>query len=195
MARQSGNQEDFVRPVRRLAVGLLVLCLLIVFVIWRIDSPRAERFRAQLVDWVVPNLDWALVPVTETVNLVRGFESYAALQRQNRELRDELQRMKAWKEAALQLEQENAKLLDLNNVRLDPALTVVTGQVLADSGSPFRQSVLLNVGGQRDGALHRGEARGESRAGSDPATPPGRDRVSCGWRALPAGHLDPGAGA
>ena len=29
--------------------------------------------------------------------------------------------MKAWKEAALQLEQENAQLLDLNNVQLDPS--------------------------------------------------------------------------
>ena len=62
--------------------------------------------------------------------------------------------MKAWKEAALQLEQKNARLLDLNHVRLDPKLTHVTGVVLADSGSPFRQSVLLNVGardGIRDG--------------------------------------------
>ena len=58
--------------------------------------------------------------------------------------------MKSWKEAALQLEQENARLLDLNNVRLDPQLTYVTGVVLADSGSPFRQSLLLNVG-NRDG--------------------------------------------
>ena len=137
MARATGNSDDYVKPIRRLAVSVLVLFLFVVFIVWRIDSPRAERFRAQLVDWVVPNMDWALVPVTETVNMVRGFQSYAALQRQNRELRDELQQMKAWKEAALQLEQENAKLLDLNRVRLDPALTVVTGQVLADSGSPF----------------------------------------------------------
>ncbi|WP_413718013.1 rod shape-determining protein MreC [Silicimonas sp. MF1-12-2] len=151
MARQSGSQEEYVRPIRRMAVGGLVIVLLAVFLLWRIDSPRAERFRAQIVDAIVPNLEWALVPVTETMNLVRGFQSYAALQRQNRELRDELQRMKAWKEAALQLEQENAKLLDLNKVRLDPALTVVTGQVIADSGSPFRQSVLLNVGAARDG--------------------------------------------
>lgn len=151
MARATGSGEDYVKPIRRLVVTVLVLCLVVLFLLWRIDSPRAERFRAQLVDWVVPNMDWALVPVTETANLVRGFQSYAALQRQNRDLRDELQRMKSWKEAALQLEQENAKLLDLNRVRLDPALTVVTGQVLADSGSPFRQSVLLNVGGARDG--------------------------------------------
>ncbi|MEO0863762.1 MAG: rod shape-determining protein MreC [Pseudomonadota bacterium] len=148
---QSNTNQDFVRPVRRLAVGLLVLVLMVVFLFWRIDSPRAERLRAQVVDAIVPNLEWALVPVAEAYNIARGFHSYAALQRQNRELRDELQRMKAWKEAALQLEQENAKLLDLNKVRLDPALTVVTGQVLADSGSPFRQSVLLNVGDARDG--------------------------------------------
>ena len=134
-------------------MGCLVLVLLAVFVLWRIDSPRAERVRASLVDWVVPNLDWALVPVTETINLARGFQSYAALQRQNRDLRDELQQMKAWKEAALRLRQENAKLLNLNKVRLDPALTVVTGKVLTDSGSPFRQSVLLNVGGNRDGIM------------------------------------------
>ncbi len=151
MARQNGASEDYVRPIRRLAASVLILCLFAIFIVWRIDSPRAERFRAEMVDLVVPNMEWAMVPVTETVRLVRGIQSYAALQRQNRELRDELQQMKAWKEAALQLEQKYAKLLDLNKVRLDPALTVVTGQVLADSGSPFRQSVLLNVGGARDG--------------------------------------------
>ena len=91
-----------------------------------------------------------MVPVTKAARIVEGFQSYARLAEQNRELRRELQQMKAWREAALQLEQENAKLLDLNNVRLDPALTYVTGVVLADSGSPFRQSVLLNVGA-RDG--------------------------------------------
>jgi rod shape-determining protein MreC len=37
-------------------------------------------------------------------------------------------------------------------VRLDPRLTFITGTVLADSGSPYRQSVLLNVGA-RDGLV------------------------------------------
>lgn len=151
MARQTGSGEEFARPVRRLFVGALVLCLFAVFILWRIDSPRAERFRAMVVDAVVPNMDWALVPVTRAAELIDGVQSYARLQQQNQDLRRELQQMKAWKEAALQLEQENAKLLDLNKVRLDPKLTVVTGQVIADSGSPFRQSVLLNVGAARDG--------------------------------------------
>ena len=50
----------------------------------------------------------------------------------------------------MQLEQENARLLDLNQLRVDSKLTHVSGIVIADSGSPFRQSVLLNIG-SRDG--------------------------------------------
>ncbi|MFC4670091.1 rod shape-determining protein MreC [Seohaeicola nanhaiensis] len=152
MARDRSQRDDYTDPLRRLLLGVLCLCLLAIFLVWRIDSPRVEKFRAQVVDAVVPNMDWALAPVTATINLIRDFQSYQRLNDQNRELRNELRQMQAWKEAALQLEQENARLLDLNNVRLDPRLTFVTGVVMADSGSPFRQSVLLNVGA-RDGIV------------------------------------------
>jgi len=154
LAKDRSQRDDYTTPLRRLVLGIIALCLLGIFLVWRIDSPRVERFRAQVVDSVVPSMDWAMAPVTGTINLFRDFQSYRRLADQNRELRRELRQMKAWKEAALQLEQENARLLDLNNVRLDPRLTYITGVVLADSGSPFRQSVLLNVGardGIRDG--------------------------------------------
>jgi rod shape-determining protein MreC len=108
--------------------------------------------RAQVIDAVVPRLDWVMAPVTGLVNLAGDFRSYQRIHEQNLELRRELQQMMVWREAALRLEQENAKLRDLNNVSLDPALTYITGTVMADSGSPFRQSVLLNVGG-RDGII------------------------------------------
>lgn len=150
MARDRGTSDDYLGSIRRLFVGLLVLFLFCLFLVWRIDSPRAERFRAMLIDRFVPSMDWALVPVAKIADMVEGFESYSRIYEQNQELRREIRQMRAWREAALQLEQENAKLLDLNKVRLDPALTYVTGVVLADSGSPFRQSVLLNVGA-RDG--------------------------------------------
>lgn len=154
MAKKTVSPEDFVRPLRRILVGVLVVVLLALFLLWRIDSPRVERFRTALVDAVVPSFDWALVPVTKVVGMVEDFQSYTRIYEQNQELRRELQQMKAWREAALQLEQKNARLMDLNQVRMDPRLTHVSGVVLADSGSPFRQSVLLNVGardGIRDG--------------------------------------------
>jgi len=146
------NSDDFIGPVRRLLVGFVVFLLLGTFLIWRIDSPRVERFRLAVIDRVVPSFSWAMAPVTGVVDLVSDFQSYQQLAAQNDDLRRELQQMKAWKEAALQLEQENARLLDLNKVSLDPKLTYVTGVVMTDSGSPFRQSVLLNVG-KRDGII------------------------------------------
>lgn len=152
MAKDRSQHDDYTGPLRRMLLGVICLCLIAIFLIWRIDSPRVERFRAQVTDRVVPSMDWAMTPVTGAINLVRDFQSYQRLTDQNRELRSELRQMQAWKEAALQLEQENARLLDLNNVRLDPRLTFITGVVLADSGSPFRQSVLLNVGA-RDGII------------------------------------------
>ena len=151
MARDN-NSDDYFAPIRRLLVGLIVLMLLGLFLIWRIDSPRVERFRMAVIDRFVPSFGWVMAPVTGAANLITDFQSYAQLAKLNNDLRRELQKMKTWKEAALQFEQENAKLLGLNNVRLDTQLTYITGIVMTDSGSPFRQSVLLNVGA-RDGIV------------------------------------------
>ena len=156
MAEDRKYDQDFIRPVRRILIGLLAGLMLLIFIIWRIDSPRVEQFRMAVIDRVVPSFDWAMRPVARGMALAENFRSYARIVEQNQELRRELQQMRAWREAALQLEQRNAQLLDLNQVRLDPQLTHVTGVVMADSGSPFRKSVLLNVGA-RDG-VHDGWA-------------------------------------
>ena len=148
MAQNRPQGEDYLAPLRQLLAGLIVLFLIVIFIIWRVDSPRVERFRVMLIDRFLPSSEWVMAPFTRTVNVIQDFQSYQSLYDQNQQLRRELQQMKSWKEAALQLEQENARLLDLNKLQLDAQLTWISGIVRADSGSPFRQSVLLNVGGQ-----------------------------------------------
>ena len=152
MARDRNTPDRYPTALGRLMLGALVVMLLGLFLLWRIDSPRVERLRMEITDRVIPNFSAITAPVTAAVNILRSARSYTRIYQQNQELRRELQQMKAWKEAALQREQENARLLDLNNVRLDPKFTKITGVVLADSGSPFRRTVLLNVG-RRDGIV------------------------------------------
>jgi rod shape-determining protein MreC len=152
MARDRNTPDRYSTALGRLILGALIVMLLGLFLLWRIDNPRIERLRMEITDRVVPNFSAVTAPVTSAVNILRSARSYTRIYQQNQELRRELQQMKAWKEAALQREQENARLLDLNNVRLDPKFTKITGVVLADSGSPFRQTVLLNVG-RRDGIV------------------------------------------
>lgn len=150
MSNDRQTQTDYFAPLRRLITALLLLGLFGLFVLWRIDGPRVEKFRVLVIDTFVPSFEWMLRPMTSVVKLAQDYQSYEKLLEQNKELRRELQQMKSWKEAALQLEQENARLLDLSQLRLDSKLTHVSGIVMADSGSPFRQSVLLNIG-SRDG--------------------------------------------
>lgn len=148
MARHRNEDDIYFKPIRRVLIGCLFVGLLGLFMLWRIDSPRVEQIRMNIVERVMPTLDWAMAPITAVSRMAEDFQSYARLFEQNEELRRELQQMKAWREAALQLEQENAQLLGLNNVRIEPELTFITGVVSADSGSPFRRSVLLNVGAE-----------------------------------------------
>ena len=146
MKRGTSHKQDYVNPIRRFLVGVLVLCLFALFLIWRIDNPRVEKLRADIVDTVVPRMTWVMAPTKKIADIATDFRSYQKLVEQNQELRRELQKMQSWKEAALQLRRENARLLDLNNLKLNQKFTYISGIVMADSGSPFSQSVLLNVG-------------------------------------------------
>ncbi|RMF40603.1 MAG: rod shape-determining protein MreC [Alphaproteobacteria bacterium] len=138
------------RTLRQVFLGAAVLGCLAVFVLWRIDSPRVERIRMALADRLMPGLEWTARPIAGISAMIADFQSYTRVYEQNEELRRELQRLRGWREAALQLEQENARLRALNNVHISPRHTFTTAEVLADSGGPFRQSALINIG-QRDG--------------------------------------------
>ena len=133
---------------RRTIFVLFCMIFLVLFLLWRIDNPRAERVRMALADQILPSFEIGLRPVTWFARIVADFESYARVYEQNQELRRELQRMQGWREAALQLEQTNAQLRALNNVKLSPRLEGVVGEVLTDSGGPFSQSAMVNIGAQ-----------------------------------------------
>lgn len=152
MARRKDPEQDFAKSIRRILFGLTVFFLVLLYLFWRIDSPRAEQIRVSILDKVVPNMEWAMAPVTRGARLIDDFQSYGRIYEQNQELRRELQQMKAWREAAVQLEQENARLLDLNKVKLPRKLSYLSGVILTDAGSPFSQSALINLG-RRDGII------------------------------------------
>jgi rod shape-determining protein MreC len=143
---QNEPAPDYLRGIRRVLVGVVSLVLVALFLLWRIDNTRVEQFRADLVDRFVPSFSWTVKPVAATARMLADLRAYSRVYAQNAELRRELQRMQGWREAALQLEQKNARLLALNKVRLNPRASFVTGEVMADAGSPFRRSATVNVG-------------------------------------------------
>ncbi len=152
--RRTGSPEEtaLTRTVHRILLGLVVLVCLVLLILWRTDNPRLERLRMALADALLPSMSVVSQPVEFASGIIEDYRNFLDVYNQNRELRREIQRLRAWRETARQLEEENAQLRALNNVRLAPRTTFVTGDVIADSGGPFRQSALANVGA-RDGVL------------------------------------------
>ena len=144
-----------VRTVRRIGYGLLTLAGLALFLLWRIDNPRVERARMAVADALAPPVAWIAEPVAGAAAIAEDWEAFADVWRRNRDLRREIERLRAWRDVAQELERENARLRALNNVRLAPRMGFATGEVIADAGGPFGRSVLVNVGsadGVEDGA-------------------------------------------
>lgn len=153
MARPGDDRTGEVeRKLRRAVLGTAALVCLVLFALWRVDNPRVERLRMELADAVLPGMSWVAGPLEFASGLLRDYRNFLDVYDQNRELRREIQRLRAWRETARALEEENAQLRALNHVRLAPRTVFVTGDVIGDSGGPFAQTVLVNVGA-RDGVL------------------------------------------
>jgi rod shape-determining protein MreC len=138
------------RAMQRILVFILCLVALAAFILWRLDNPRVERIRMAVVDTLAPSMEWTGEPLRFFAEMTTDFENFTRVYEQNQELRQEIQRLRAWREVAQQREEENAQLRALNKVRLSPRIAYVTGEVIADSGGPFLAAGLVNVG-YRDG--------------------------------------------
>ena len=114
--------------------------------LWRVDNTRTELVRTKIIDFVSPITKPLNYPIKVVGDFIKYFEVYSSLLEENKDLKRALQNMAVWKEKALQLEQKNAQLRALNNVKLSEDLTWVTGEIMADSGSPFYQSGIVNIG-------------------------------------------------
>jgi len=148
----SPHETALTRTVHRILLGLVVLVSVVLLILWRSDNPRLERLRLSAADTLTPSLGFLSQPLAFASGVARDYRNFLDVYSQNRELRREIQRLRGWRDTARQLEEQNAQLRALNNVRLAPHSTFVSGDVITDSGGPFLQSALVNVGA-RDGVV------------------------------------------
>ena len=140
------SDKALTRTVHRILLGLIILVCLVLLILWRTDNPRINRLRMAIVDTMAPSMTWVSDPVDYAKNMARDWRNELNVYQTNEVLRREIQDLRGWRETARLLEEENAQLRALNNVRLPQRMRVVTGDVFADSGGPFSQTALVNVG-------------------------------------------------
>ena len=86
MARPNPKEVDTLAPIRFLATGIIIFLLVALFLLWRVDNPRVEKLRAEVIDSILPKFEWVMAPVTSLVRITQDFRSYQSLYELNQEL-------------------------------------------------------------------------------------------------------------
>ena len=142
--------------VQRFAYLGFVLAAFAAMLVGKADTVVYERLRADVTDAVAPILSALSRPVATVARTVDGLRELSALRQENTRLRQQNTRLLQWQMVARKLESENRDLRELSNFNPGPAASFVTARVIADTGSVFAQSLILNAG-ERDG-IRKGQA-------------------------------------
>lgn len=124
------------------SIGLLIF--------GKFDPGLTERTQARLADLAAPVLGL----LAEQVGWARGGgESVANLfwvHGENARLTEENERLLEWRDTALRLQQENARLRDLLEATETQESPILTSRVIGEPAGPFLRAVLIDAG-SRDG--------------------------------------------
>lgn len=141
-------------PIRdvsgRVSLIFMVTLAAALLLLGRAETYVVDQARQIVTDLAAPLLELASRPVSAARRIVESTDQYAYVFDENERLREENARLLAWKEAALKLESKVARFEALLNVQVDPTIDYVTGRVVGDSGGPFVETFIVNVGSEQN---------------------------------------------
>ena len=133
--------------VDRFAFGTLIVASIALLVIGKADLRLLEAVNGRIVDAFTPVLDVVVQPISASRRLAQTVGELMALRAENVRLREQNAHLLEWQSVARQLALENAALRQVLHAEAeDQHPTAVTARVVADSGGPFVQTVIVNAG-------------------------------------------------
>ncbi len=136
--------------VQRFAFVMLIVAASAMILLGKTDTLVIERFRLILTDVSAPIVEVVSHPVAAFGGMVRDLNQIWHLRSENERLREEVERLSNWQSVARRLESENAIYKEQLHSSVEPRVAFASARVIADSGSPFVRTMLLNAG-DRDG--------------------------------------------
>ncbi|MEX2643101.1 MAG: rod shape-determining protein MreC [Acetobacterales bacterium] len=146
----------FKLAIHRLSLVLLFGAAFGLMMIGKADTLLVERIRTGVVDAVSPVLGMLSRPAATADIVVQEIRALTHLRAENAQLREENERLLRWQTLARRLESENRALKELLLFVPPPEAAFISARVIADAGSAFARSVLINAG-RRDGVT-KGQA-------------------------------------
>lgn len=112
--------------------------------------------RIAATDAMAPVIAWVGAPFRIAVETVSDVTGLTQIRAENARLKAENEQLHEWYQTAMLLRAENQSLKDLLNVIPEPDQSYITTRIIADSGSSFVKTVLIEAG--HDNAVEEGQA-------------------------------------
>ena len=161
----------------RISLVFMLTLAAALLLLGRAETYVFDRARQVVTDLAAPLLEVASRPVAATRRIIERTDEYAYVFDENERLRAENARLLAWKEEALKLQAKVARYEALLNVQVDPSIDYVSGRVVSDSGGPFVDTVLVNVGAEEGAKSGQAVIDTEGLVGRVVSTGPKASRV------------------
>jgi len=142
--------------LQRSAFLLLLAASFALVALGRVESPWAGRLRAGLLDAIAPIAHGLSLPGRAVADWFGSVKDTAQLQRQNAELKTEIENLKLRLTALDELARENREFKKLLGAPIHDDGKHIAARVIADPGGPYVRSVLIRAG-HREG-VRKGRA-------------------------------------
>ena len=131
-----------------MAVGFALL------IFGRMQPHAVQGVRTHAIDTLAPIMDALERPMAVAGNLIADARNYVSLRADNEKLRADNAQLKDWQNAAAALQKENRELRDLLRFKTEPGLAYISARVIADTGGAFARGLIVTAGkldGVREG--------------------------------------------
>jgi len=137
-----------------LPLAFLVIALLLIG-FGQFQNPFLNQFKMALTETVTPIVRVVSAPIRWGKSLFWGGADFINTYKENKRLKAEIEDLQNWKNIALQLNFEQARLNKLLNYTPPPKSTFVTAKTLTDNGSRFSRSLIVSAG--REEGVSKGD--------------------------------------
>lgn len=146
------SQDSVFAEGRRLPFVILLSLALVFMMLDRAEADVLDDAREAITDFTSPIYEAVSPPIKAIRAWFGRVPKLFSTLEENERLRRENAELRAWKEAALLLEKENARYEALLNVAVDPEIGYVTGRVVTEASGPFIRTLVVNLG-KRNGVF------------------------------------------
>lgn len=138
--------EGYRRVFRKIWLGFIIIVAFFFILFAKPDAYLVEKISQFAIDVFTPVVDFVSKPFRYVENLIKNAKEMTKAFEENKKLKSEVKELRSELSQLLYLKEVNKELKEIVNYKETFDHDFVTARVMADNGSPFYDSFLIDAG-------------------------------------------------